>query len=103
MNGSSPWSPSPRARCCSPLPWIALGPWWAGRAHASATDRLDGAGKNDDDTGLVVTADTIVLALQNIPIAPLRRAFKESWMPAFHTLPVRDGQGYFAVFSPRWA
>ena len=26
-------------------------------------------------------------------------AFKDGWRPAFHTLPVRDGRGYSAVFS----
>ena len=50
--------------------------------------------RNDDDAGLVVTADTIVLALQNLPNPALRRAFKEGWRPT-----VRDGRGYSAVFS----
>ena len=82
-------------------PWIAVGSlWWLGRAHANAnmTGWLSPA-KNDNDTGLVVTADTIVLALQNLPNPALRRAFKEGWRPTFHTLPVRDGRGYAAVFS----
>jgi len=52
----------------------------------------------DADLALVVTADTIVLALQHVPIAPLKQAFKDGWKPAFHTLPVRDGEGYTAVF-----
>ena len=51
------------------LPWIGMGAlWWAGRAHANAN--MTGwmvPRKSDDDTGLVVTADTIVLALQNLP------------------------------------
>ena len=83
------------------LPWIGMGAlWWAGRAHANAN--MTGwmvPRKSDDDTGLVVTADTIVLALQNLPNPALRRAFKEDWRPTFHTLPVRDGRGYAAVFS----
>jgi DNA segregation ATPase FtsK/SpoIIIE, S-DNA-T family len=82
-------------------PWIAVGAlWWLGRAHANAN--MTGwmvPRKSDDDTGLVVTADTIVLALQNLPNPALRRAFKEGWRPTFHTLPVRDGRGYAAVFS----
>ena len=45
-------------------------------------------------------ADTIVLALQHLDrIAPLKKAFKDGWTPTFHTLPVRDGRGYSAVFS----
>ena len=84
------------------LPGIAVGAlWWTGRAHANAN--MTGwmvPRKNDDGTGLVVTADTIVLALQNLDKIPaLKRAFKESWRPTFHTLPVRDGRGYSAVFS----
>ncbi len=83
------------------VPWIGLGAlWWAGRAHANAN--MTGwmsPPKNDDDTGLVVTADTIVLALQNLPNPALRRGFKDGWRPTFHTLPVRDGRGYSAVFS----
>jgi len=83
------------------LPWIGMGAlWWAGRAHANAN--MTGwmvPRKSDDDTGLLVTADTIVLALQNLPNPALRRAFKEGWRPTFHTLPVRDGRGYSAVFS----
>ena len=58
------------------------------------------AGKQDgEDAGIVVTADTIVLALQHLPIPALRQAFKDGWKPTFHTLPVRDGRGYSAVFS----
>jgi len=84
------------------LPWIGLGAlWWTGRNHANAN--MTGwlaPPKDDDDTGLVVTADTIVLALQNLDKVPaLRRAFKDGWRPAFHLLPVRDGRGYSAVFS----
>ena len=84
------------------LPWIALGAlWWTGRAHANAN--LTGwlaPPKDDDDTGLVVTADTIVLALQNLDKIPaLKRAFRDGWRPTFHLLPVRDGRGYSAVFG----
>ncbi len=82
------------------LPWIALVTlWWAGRAHArtSATGWL-AARRQDEDAGAVVTADTIVLALQNLPIAPLKRAFKDGRVPVFDQSPVRDGRGYSAVF-----
>jgi len=75
--------------------------WWTGRSHANAN--LTGwlaPPKDDDDAGLVITADTIVLALQNLDKVPaLRRAFKDGWRPVFHTLPVRDGRRYSAVFS----
>ena len=50
--------------------------------------------------GLVVTADGITLALQHLPGIPgLKSAIKDGWVPAFHTTPVRDGEGYYAVFS----
>src|SRR6202008_3272111 len=36
---------------------------------------------------------------QNLDKIPaLKRAFKDGWRPTFHTLPVRDGCGYSAVF-----
>ena len=83
------------------LPWIAAGALWhVGRGHANAGSGWLAAKKDDDaDTGLVVTADTIVLALQNLQIPALRKAFKEGWKPVFHTLPVRDGRGYTTVYS----
>ena len=50
------------------LPWIAAGLAVVARPGACQReyDRLAVPRKNDDDTGLVVTADTIVLALQNL-------------------------------------
>jgi len=65
-----------------------LAPSWAMAAKPGEQDR-----------GLVVTADTIVLALANIQVAALKKAFKEEWRPVFETLPVRDGRGYQSVFS----
>lgn len=68
-------------------------------ANANMTGWLAPA-KDDDDAGLVITADTIVVALQNLDKIPaLKRAFKDGWRPTFHMLPVRDGRGYSAVFS----
>jgi S-DNA-T family DNA segregation ATPase FtsK/SpoIIIE len=83
------------------LPWIAaVTLWWAGRSYANASlTSWSVARKDGEDTGLVITADTIVLALQHLPIPPLRDAFKNDWRPVFHTMPVRDGRGYSAVFS----
>ena len=83
------------------LPWIALGAlWWAGRAHANAnmTGWLSPA-KKDDDTGPRGHGrhDRPGPAEPADPgAAP---AFKDGWRPTFHTLPVRDGRGYSAVFS----
>ncbi len=82
-------------------PWITVAVfWWVGRAYANAS--MTGwtvARKSDDDSGLVVTADTVVLALQHLPVPALKKAFKDGWTPAFHTMPVRDGRGYAAVCS----
>jgi DNA segregation ATPase FtsK/SpoIIIE, S-DNA-T family len=82
------------------LPWIALGAlWWTGRGYAAAAGWAMAAKPGDEDAGLVITADTIVLALQNLRVPELRKAFKDGWKPAFHTMPVRDGRGYSAVFG----
>ena len=83
------------------VPWIAMGALWhVGRVHANAGSGWLAAKKPDEDeTGLVVTADTVVLALQNLPIPALRKAFKEGWKPTFLTLPVREGRGYATVYS----
>ena len=85
------------------LPWVAAGAlYWAGRGAAAAgpagwdTAAPDG---EREDGGIVVTADTTVLALQHLPIPELRKAFKDGWRPIFHTKPIRDGRGYFMVFS----
>jgi S-DNA-T family DNA segregation ATPase FtsK/SpoIIIE len=83
-------------------PWIAvLVLYLAGRSYANASlTAWTVAGKDDDqDPGLVITADTIVLALQHLPLPAVKAAFKNDWRPVFHTLPVRDGRGYSAVFS----
>ncbi|HEV3381681.1 MAG TPA: hypothetical protein VG142_11955 [Trebonia sp.] len=82
-------------------PWIAAAALWnVGRGHAST---LPGgwlaASKDDGEGGAVLTADTIVLALQNIRIPELKKAFKDGWRPTFTLQPVRDGRGYSAVFS----
>jgi S-DNA-T family DNA segregation ATPase FtsK/SpoIIIE len=66
----------------------ALAPGW------SIAAKRDGG-----ENGIIVTADTIVLALQHIPVTELKRAFKDDWRPTFSLLPVKDGRGYSAVFS----
>ena len=83
-------------------PWAALlALWWAGRIHARAgvTGWLAAGTRAGEDGAMVVTADTIVLALDNLRIPEMRRAFRDGWRPSFHLLPVRDGRGYSAVFS----
>lgn len=56
------------------------------------------AGKaGDADKNIVVTADSIVLALQHLRIPEVKKAFKDGWVPRFHLLPVRDGRGYHCV------
>ena len=52
-----------------------------------------------EDRGLVVTADGIVQALQHTPVSRLQKAIKDGWKPSFQLTPVRDGEGYAAVFS----
>jgi DNA segregation ATPase FtsK/SpoIIIE, S-DNA-T family len=84
------------------LPWIGLAAlWWTGRRHAndSMTGWAAAPAKDDADGGIVVTADTIVVALQNLRVPELKRAFRDGWRPVFHTQPVRDGRGYAAVFG----
>jgi DNA segregation ATPase FtsK/SpoIIIE, S-DNA-T family len=83
-------------------PWIVvLVLYLAGRSYANASlTSWSVAGKDDGgDAGIVITNDTIVLALQHLPIPPLRDAFKNDWRPVFHTTATRDGRGYSAVFS----
>ena len=84
------------------LPWITLLVLYlAGRSYANASlTSWAVARKDDEDPGIVITADTIVLALQHLPIPALKAAFKNDWQPTFHTLPVRDGpRAYSSVFS----
>jgi S-DNA-T family DNA segregation ATPase FtsK/SpoIIIE len=51
----------------------------------------------DSDKNIIVTADSIVLALQHLRIPEVKKAFKDGWVPKFHQLPVRDGRGYHCV------
>jgi S-DNA-T family DNA segregation ATPase FtsK/SpoIIIE len=83
-------------------PWIGLAMlWWIGKRHAQGMTGgwLAAAQPDGEDGGMVVTADTIVLALQHMPVPALKTAFKDGWIPQFTTTPVRDGQGYEAEFS----
>lgn len=86
--------------------WLLVSLALAGLLLLHRTGRRQGGGgwdlarKGGDDGGLVVTADTIVLALQNLHKIPaLKRAFSDGWRPVFTLLPVRDGRGYDSEFS----
>lgn len=84
------------------VPWIALaGLYWAGKKHAQSLPGgwLAAPAGDEEDAGLVVTADTIVLALQHLPVPELKKAFKDGWHPTFTLQPVRDGRGYEAECS----
>jgi len=72
--------------------------WTLGRRHARGMT-TGWLAPNQEEVGVVVTADGIVVALQYLPVAEMRRAFKDGWVPTFHQTPVLDGQGYSAVFS----
>lgn len=74
--------------------------WHLGRTGGSMAPGWSLAAKAaDEDRGLVVTADTIVIALQHMPVTPLSRALKDGWKPVFSLPPVREGLGYQAAFS----
>jgi S-DNA-T family DNA segregation ATPase FtsK/SpoIIIE len=83
-------------------PWVAvLALWSVGRSHAAAATtgwaaRLQPQGA---EVEMVVTADTIVLALQHLGLPKLTKAFKDGWIPAFTQQPIRDGRGYWMVFG----
>lgn len=83
------------------LPWLGVAAlWWVGRAHAAASNtgwisRL----RPTQETGMIITADGIVAALQHLGMASLNKAFKDGWQPNFPTSPIKDGQGYRAVFE----
>ena len=90
------WSALPYA-----LPPAALGWFWhLGRTATDLAPAWSLAAKEAaKDRGLIVTADGITLALLHTPVPDLRAAFKKGWKPQFHTTPVKDGEGYFSVFS----
>lgn len=82
------------------LPAVVLGLWHLGRTAGSLAPSWAIAGRQEDaDRGLVVTADTIVIALQHVPVTALAKAMKDGWKPVFSLPPVREGRGYEAAFS----
>ncbi len=79
---------------------VTLALWSIGRSHAPSNSgwiaRLE---PEQADGGMVVTADTVVLALQHLRIPELKKAFKDGWIPAVRLPPVRDGRGYHTIFE----
>jgi S-DNA-T family DNA segregation ATPase FtsK/SpoIIIE len=79
------------------------GLWWLGGHAGDLAPAWSLSPKQlSEDRGLVVTADSVVVAMQHTPVSELKKAFADKvspWRPVFHTLPVKDGEGYFAVFS----
>jgi DNA segregation ATPase FtsK/SpoIIIE, S-DNA-T family len=71
------------------------GLWQLGRTGGGLAPSWAVAAKAEDqDRGLVVTADTVVLGLRHTPITPLKNALKDGWVPVFSLPPVREGRGY---------
>lgn len=75
--------------------------WNVGRRHAMGMHSgWLTAPKDPVGQYLVLTADTVVLALKNLGIAAITRAMeKEHWQPTFTLLPVKSGDGYECEFS----
>jgi S-DNA-T family DNA segregation ATPase FtsK/SpoIIIE len=82
-------------------PWVIVAWLWnEGRRRSQHTGWLQRLQpRTAGDGGVVVTADGIVRALQNLGVPALNKAFKEDWLPRFELNPVRDGNGFRAVFD----
>jgi S-DNA-T family DNA segregation ATPase FtsK/SpoIIIE len=91
------WFPTLLAAAVGGLAWL----WRTGKAHASASATGWAAAlmPSKSETGIVVTADGIVRALQKLGLSKLNTSFKEGWIPAFLTSPIREGAGYRAIFE----
>lgn len=91
------WAPAALA-----APWIAAGAlWWTGKKHAEGLPGgwLAAPKEDEEDAGMIITADTVVTALQHLPVPELKKAFKDGWRPVFTDPVARDGQGYGCEFS----
>lgn len=91
------WAPAALA-----APWIAAGAlWWTGKKHAEGLPGgwLAAPKDGEEDAGMIITADTVVTALQHLPVPELKKAFKDGWRPVFTDPVARDGQGYGCEFS----
>lgn len=91
------WAPTLFLAAVGGLGWL----WRTGRAHLNASNTGWAAAlmPAKSETGIIITADGIVRALQKLGVPKLNEAFKEGWIPVFLTSPVREGAGYRAVFE----
>jgi S-DNA-T family DNA segregation ATPase FtsK/SpoIIIE len=91
------WAPTLFLAAVGGLGWL----WRTGRAHLSASNTGWAAAlmPAKSETGIIVTADGIVRALQKLGLPKLNAAFKEGWIPTFLTSPIREGSGYRAIFE----
>jgi DNA segregation ATPase FtsK/SpoIIIE, S-DNA-T family len=91
------WYPALLLAASGGLAWL----WRTGRTHAKASNTGWAAAllPASSEVSFVITADGIVRALQNLGVSKLNSAFKEGWIPPFHTTPIREGQGYRAIFE----
>ena len=83
---------------CRGSPWARSGTsaaGHAGRAAGGSTARK----ADDEDAGWSSPPTRSSWPCRTCRYPALRKAFKDGWKPTFHTLPVRDGRGYAAVFS----
>lgn len=79
---------------------LAAALWAVGRnASQHSTGWVSKLMPQSADAGIIVTADGIVQALKALPIKELKAAFKAGWTPAFTTTPIKEGQGYHAMFE----
>jgi S-DNA-T family DNA segregation ATPase FtsK/SpoIIIE len=93
---SDAWTAATFAVPLGAVAWL----WHLGRTAGDFAPRWAVAPRPEDEgRGLVVTADAIVLGLQHTPVPGLKAAFGKGWQPSFHTVPIRDGEGYYCVFS----
>jgi S-DNA-T family DNA segregation ATPase FtsK/SpoIIIE len=88
---------APRVAVPLVLGWL----WHTGRSNAETYGGgwMAALKPASSDSGMIVTADVIVRALQHMGIAKLNEAFKAGWLPMFHLPPVKEGTGYHAIFE----
>lgn len=84
------------------FPFLLVGTLWHIGRQAKAVPGWLHAHNPDDQSGALITADTIVRALQHLNIPPLNKAFKDGWIPPFELPPTREGQGQFRGYRAIW-